>query len=76
NYLGFHLAAPPFLLAPGVVTLLFLAYLAGTVSSPRAGALAVRRGRFPVLVASSGVMAAGAALLAVPVTLVVIVGLV
>lgn len=76
NYLGFHLAAPPFLLAPGVVTLLFLAYLAGTVSSPRAGALAVRRGRFPVLVASIGVMAAGAALLAVPVTLVVIVGLV
>lgn len=76
NYLGFHLAAPPFLLAPGVVTLLFLAYLAGTVSSPRAGALAVRRGRFLVLVASIGVMAAGAALMAVPVTLVVIAGLV
>ncbi|WP_026095697.1 MFS transporter [Microbacterium sp. B19] len=76
NYLGFHLAAPPFLLAPGVVTLLFLAYLAGTVSSPRAGALAVRRGRFLVLVASIGVMAAGAALMAVPVTIVVIAGLV
>ncbi|MFS0793695.1 MFS transporter [Microbacterium sp. 1P10AE] len=76
NYLGFHLTEPPFSLAPGVVTLLFLAYLAGTVSSPRAGALAVRRGRYPVLLGAIMAMAGGAALLAVPVTIVVIAGLV
>ncbi|WP_292894914.1 MFS transporter [Microbacterium sp.] len=76
NYLGFHLAQPPFSLAPAVVTLLFLAYLAGTVSSPRAGAVAVRRGRFPVLEASIGTTAAGAVLMAVPSTFVVIVGLI
>ncbi|MFF0911884.1 MFS transporter [Microbacterium enclense] len=76
NYLGFHLAEPPFSLSPVVVTLLFLAYLAGTVSSPRAGALAVRHGRFIVLVASIGVAAAGVLLMAVPVLPVVVVGLV
>jgi predicted MFS family arabinose efflux permease len=76
NYLGFHLLDPPFALAPGVVTLLFLAYLAGTVSSPRAGAVAVRRGRFAVLTGSIGVTAVGAALMIVPSTAVVLVGLV
>lgn len=76
NYLGFHLSDSPFSLAPGAVTLLFLAYLAGTVSSPRAGALAVRRGRFVVLLGSVGVMALGAVLLAVPSLAIVIVGLV
>ncbi len=76
NYLGFHLTAPPFSLAPAVVTLLFIAYLAGTVSSPRAGALAVRIGRYPVLVGSIVITAAGAALMSVPVTVVVVVGLV
>lgn len=76
NYLGFHLSAPPFALAPGVVTLLFLAYLAGTVSSPRAGAIAVRRGRFPVLLGAIGITAAGAALMAVPLIGVVMLGLV
>ncbi|MDQ1122426.1 MFS transporter [Microbacterium trichothecenolyticum] len=76
NYLGFHLVQPPFSLAPGIVTLLFSAYLAGTLSSPRAGALAVRYGRFPVLAVSTGVMAAGVVLLAVPETGVVAIGLV
>ena len=75
NYLGFHLAGAPFFLAPAVVTLLFLAYLAGTASSPRAGALAVRHGRLPVLGASIGVMAGGAGLMFVPMLPVVIVGL-
>ncbi|MEV8242010.1 MFS transporter [Microbacterium testaceum] len=76
NYLGFHLSEPPFDIAPGLVTLLFLAYLAGTVSSPRAGMLAVRLGRLPVLLGSIVVMAAGAALMFLPVVPVVIVGLV
>ncbi len=76
NYLGFHLSAPPFSLAPAVVTLLFLAYLAGTVSSPRAGALAVRYGRLPVLLACSLVMTGGAALMFAPALPTVILGLV
>ena len=76
NYLGFHLSAEPFVLPAWVVTLLFLAYLAGTVSSPWAGALASRIGRFPVLLASIGVMAAGAGLLLVPMAAIVLVGLV
>ncbi|PRB12236.1 MFS transporter [Microbacterium sp. MYb62] len=76
NYLGFHLTAEPFALPVWLVTLLFLAYLAGTVSSPGAGALASRIGRFPVLLASIGVMAAGAGLLLVQVAAVVLLGLV
>ncbi|MCI1020057.1 MFS transporter [Microbacterium sp. C5A9] len=75
NYLGFHLAAPPFALPVWIVTLLFLAYLAGTVSSPWAGTLASRVGRYPVLLASIAVMAAGAVAMLAPVTLVVLAGL-
>ena len=76
NYLGFHLSEPPFSLPPVVITLLFLAYLAGTVSSPRAGALAVRHGRLPVLLACAGVMTGGVALMFVPATAAAVVGLV
>ena len=76
NYLGFHLSAEPFALPVWVVTLLFLAYLAGTVSSPWAGTLASRIGRFPVLMGSIGVMAVGAGLLLAPVTAIVLPGLV
>ena len=75
NYLGFLLAAPPFDLAPAFVSLLFLAYLAGTVASPRAGALAARLGRLPVLVGATATMAAGVALTLVPSLIVVLVGL-
>jgi predicted MFS family arabinose efflux permease len=75
NYLGFHLSSPPFALPAWLVTLLFLAYLAGTVSSPRAGGLAARVGRFRVLLGSIAVMAVGAVLLLVPIAAVVLVGL-
>jgi predicted MFS family arabinose efflux permease len=75
NYLGFHLSDEPFDLPPWLVTLLFLAYLAGTVSSPWAGAIASRIGRFPVLLASIGVMAAGAGLMLFAAAAVVLVGL-
>ncbi len=75
NYLGFHLADPPFSLPVWLVTLLFLAYLAGTVSSPWAGSLASRFGRYPVLRGSIAVMAAGAVAMLVPVTGVVLGGL-
>lgn len=75
NYLGFHLSAPPFRLPAWLVTLLFLAYLAGTVSSPWAGSLAARIGRYPVLLCSIAVMAAGAGALLAGTAIVVLGGL-
>ncbi|MGW2091117.1 MFS transporter [Promicromonospora sukumoe] len=59
NYLGFRLADAPFSLSSGVVSLVFLAYLAGTWSSARTGRLVVRHGRRRVLIVSAGVMALG-----------------
>ncbi|SDL16210.1 MFS transporter [Microbacterium azadirachtae] len=75
NYLGFHLAAPPFALPAWFVTLLFLAYLAGTFSSPWAGVLASRIGRYPVLLGAIAVMACGALLLLASSTIAVLAGL-
>jgi predicted MFS family arabinose efflux permease len=76
NYLAFRLEAPPYLLPAGLASLLFLAYLAGTVSSRVAGGLAERAGRGRVLAVSIGVMVLGALVtLAGPVP-VVVVGLV
>lgn len=76
NYLGFALAAPPYELPLWLVSLLFLAYLGGTISSPRAGALADRFGRLPVLLVSTGVMALGLVLTVVPSLIVIVIGLV
>ncbi|PPF78274.1 MFS transporter [Subtercola sp. Z020] len=76
NYLGFRLAAAPFWLPPAVVSLVFLAYLAGTWSSAQAGALASRIGRRPVLLGSIALMVAGVALTLAPVVVVVLGGLV
>lgn len=76
NYLGFHLIAPPFLLPVWLVTLLFLAYLAGTVSSPWAGALASRYGRRRVLLIAIGVFAVGIAVMLIPQPIAVVAGLV
>lgn len=76
NYLGFHLIAPPFLMPVWLVTLLFLAYLAGTVSSPWAGSLASRFGRRRVLLATIAVFGAGAALMFIPHPLMIVTGLV
>nr|WP_150110005.1 MFS transporter [Arthrobacter crystallopoietes] len=62
NYLGFRLEAPPFNLPTSLASLLFLAYLAGTVSSRLAGGLTVRFGRLRVLLASIPVILAGLAI--------------
>jgi predicted MFS family arabinose efflux permease len=62
NFLGFRLTAAPFHLPPFVVSLVFVAYLAGTWASPRAGAEASRFGRKPVLLVSIAIMAAGVAI--------------
>lgn len=59
NYLAFHLSTPPYLIPAGLIGLVFLAYLGGTVSSPLAGRLAARHGRLAVLLASMGVMLLG-----------------
>jgi MFS transporter, YNFM family, putative membrane transport protein len=61
NFLGFRLSAAPFDLPQTAVSLVFLAYLAGTWSSSRAGAESTRFGRKPVLLASIAAMIAGVA---------------
>ena len=66
NYVGYTLLAPPFSWPPTAAGLVFLAYLAGTWSSPRAGRLAMRVGQLRVLAGSAGLMAAAVALTLVP----------
>jgi len=61
NFLGFRLTGAPFLLPPFVVSLVFVAYLAGTWASSRAGAEATRFGRKRVLMVSVLIMGAGVA---------------
>ncbi len=62
NFLGFRLTGAPFFLPPFVVSLVFLAYLAGTWASSRAGAESTRFGRKPVLLVSVAIMVAGVAI--------------
>jgi YNFM family putative membrane transporter len=62
NFLGFRLTGAPFHLAPSLVSLMFLAYLAGTWASSRAGAEAARFGRRRVLLVSVAVMMVGVAM--------------
>jgi predicted MFS family arabinose efflux permease len=62
NFLGFRLTAAPFNLPQHLVSFVFLAYLAGTWASSRAGAEATRFGRRPVLLVAIAVMAGGVAL--------------
>ncbi|MBA0046915.1 MFS transporter [Mycobacteroides sp. LB1] len=62
NYLGYRLVAAPFGLPTAIAGLLFLLYLAGTVSSAMAGRLADRRGRGLVLIGAVAVTAVGLAL--------------
>lgn len=59
NFLGFRLSAAPFGLPQTVVSLVFVAYLAGTWASAWAGAAASRYGRRPVLLGSVAVMGLG-----------------
>ncbi|ABK71320.1 MFS transporter [Mycolicibacterium smegmatis] len=76
NFLGFRLSAAPFNLPQTVVSLVFLAYLAGTWASARAGAEATRFGRKPVLLVSIATMIAGVAVTMSTNAVVVLVGLV
>ncbi|WP_238385065.1 MFS transporter [Nesterenkonia muleiensis] len=76
NFLAFHLAEPPFLMPLWLTSLIFLAYLAGTISSPRAGALASRVGRRPVLIGGNVVMVGGVVLTLIPHVWVIVLGMV
>ncbi|HEY9291309.1 MAG TPA: MFS transporter, partial [Microlunatus sp.] len=62
NYLGYRLESAPFGLPVSLAALIFLAYLAGTVSSRVAGSLAARHGRRPVLLMSTLAMIIGVCL--------------
>ena len=62
NYLGFRLSGEPFGLPATIISLIFLAYLSGTVSSRWAGGLAARFGRRTVLIAGTVLMVAGLSL--------------
>lgn len=76
NYLGFRLEAPPYLMPTAAASLLFLAYLSGTVSSRAAGGIAPRTGRRRVMLGSIAVMILGVLLTLDAHLPVIIVGLV
>lgn len=59
NYIGYRLMQSPWHLSQAVVGLLSVAYLTGTWSSPRAGALSARHGRGPIILLFTGIMLAG-----------------
>ncbi|GGF45259.1 MFS transporter [Azorhizobium oxalatiphilum] len=72
NYATFRLAGEPYGLNPTQISLIFLCYGFGVVSSQVSGSLSDRFGRRPLLVAGFALMLAGVALtLAAPLTLVV-----
>ncbi|MET1065863.1 MAG: MFS transporter [Arthrobacter sp.] len=75
NYLGFRLSGEPFSLPATVISLIFLAYLSGTVSSRWAGGLASRFGRRTVLIAGTVLMVLGLALTLTPLLALIMAGL-
>lgn len=76
NYLGFRLSAQPFTLPATLISLMFLAYLSGTVSSRWAGSLTARFGRRNVLLAGLVLMIAGLSLTLTDVLTLILAGLV
>ncbi|WP_396125316.1 MFS transporter [Arthrobacter sp. CJ23] len=76
NYLGFRLHAEPFALPATLVSLIFLAYLSGTVSSRWGAGLTLRFGRRNVLLAGIGIMAGGLALTVLDNLAVILLGLI
>ena len=66
NFLGFYLLDEPFNLPVSVVSLIFLAYLMGTVTSPWAGRMASKYGPSRVLMALSTTMILSVFLTLVP----------
>lgn len=62
NYATFRLSAPPYALGPSQVSLIFLAFALGIVSSSVAGSLADRFGRRPLMLAGFAIILSGIAL--------------
>jgi len=59
NYIGYRLMLSPWHLSQAAVGLLSVAYLTGTWSSPKAGAMTARFGRGPVMLGFTGIMLCG-----------------
>lgn len=59
NYIGYRLMQGPWYLSQAVVGLLSVAYLTGTWSSPKAGAMTAKFGRGPVMIFSTAIMLTG-----------------
>lgn len=76
NYLPFRLEAPPYSLTPNVVSLVFLAYLGGTIGSSAAGRLTARWGSTAVITLASALLAVGAAVTLAHSVILVVVGVV
>ena len=74
NYLGFRFADDPFNLPQALISLVFVAYLAGTWSSVQAGILVARLGRWSVLLSSLACMTAGVLLTLSTVLVIVLFG--
>ena len=74
NFLGFYLLGEPFYLPVTVVSLIFLAYLIGTVTSPWAGSMATKYRPSRVLMGLSATMIAGVLLTLVPTIWIVLLG--
>ena len=76
NYLGFRLTGEPFGLPATIISLMFLAYLSGTITSRWAAGLTLRFGRRNVLLAGLALSTAGLALTLIPSLALILAGLV
>ena len=76
NYLGYHLMGEPFLLPVWITSLVFLAYLAGTVTSPISGRIAGAYGRKIVMLVCDAIALAALALLLIPSLWTIVIGLI
>lgn len=76
NVLGFRLISPPLSLSPALASLVFLAFVSGTVSSAWAGRLADRWGRARTLLVGLAVTAAGLVLMLAGALVAIVAGLV
>lgn len=76
NYFLFRVEGPPFFITPAIASFMYLAYLAGTVSSRASARLVARIGRGPAILTCIGIMAGGALVTLSSSLLVMIVGLV
>jgi YNFM family putative membrane transporter len=75
NYLGFRLSGDPFGLPATLISLIFLAYLSGTVTSRLAGGLTLKFGRRTILLAGILLMVLGLALTLTQLLVLILAGL-